>query len=58
MDRRESHVAAGPSGRLGLEDRPLTISPKINFSRKVFRQLFILDELDKISTKSYRKCSN
>jgi hypothetical protein len=28
MDRREFHVAAGPSGRLGLKDRTLTISPK------------------------------
>jgi hypothetical protein len=28
MDRRDSHVAIGPSGRLGLYDRPLTISPK------------------------------
>jgi hypothetical protein len=29
MDRRESHVAAGLSGRLGLEDMPLTISLKL-----------------------------
>jgi hypothetical protein len=28
-DRRKSHVAAGPSVRLGLWDRPLTISPKL-----------------------------
>jgi hypothetical protein len=25
VDRRESHVAAGPSGRLGLSDRPPTV---------------------------------
>jgi hypothetical protein len=29
MDRRESHVAAGQCGRLGLQDRPLTVSPKL-----------------------------
>jgi hypothetical protein len=29
MDRRKSHVAAGPSVSLGLWDRPLTISPRL-----------------------------
>jgi hypothetical protein len=29
VDCRKSHVAAGPSERLGLQDRPLAISPKL-----------------------------
>jgi hypothetical protein len=34
MDRRRSYVAAGPSEWLGLEDRPLTTSPKFEDSTK------------------------